>query len=196
MKKGDEHQNDKFKERREKYQAQWEAILLDCYLRLLIFARVFLQNNSSDELKRNYQPADLVHYTVARILYYSINPENVKNKLAYQKQVLQNIVTDLIRKAGKIRTNSIDDENYSEAEMPTENPDPLKNVENEKMLKVIAKVSYDLSDLEKQIFNLYLSGYSRKEIAEMINRDIKVVEHKLNAVIIKIKYRIKHYKDE
>jgi RNA polymerase sigma factor (sigma-70 family) len=192
MNQGDKYQDDKFKERREKHQAQWEIILMDYYLRLLGFARFVLQNNSNAVLKRNYEPEDLVNDTVERILHYSVNPEDIKNKWAYQKRILQNRIVDLSKKIGKMPTDSIDDENYSEAEMPVENPNPLKNLENEEMRKVLAQVTHDLSDIEKQIFRLYLKGHSRKEIAEILKRDVKVVRHVLNAVKVKIKYRIEH----
>lgn len=77
---------------------------------------------------------------------------------------------------------SLTDNSYNPEEI-------LFNVENEKDL--IKDVSKILTDFEVQVFELKINGFDYKEIAEILDKDIKAIDNALQ----RIKFKIKKMKD-
>lgn len=73
---------------------------------------------------------------------------------------------------------SLTDNSYNPEEI-------LFNIENEKDL--IKDVSKILTDFEVQVFELKINGFDYKEIAEILDKDIKAIDNALQRIKLKIK---------
>ena len=77
--------------------------------------------------------------------------------------------------------NIISDDSY--------NPEKqILDYENEKEL--IENIKSVLTDFEQQVFELKLSSFTYKEIAEILERDIKSIDNALQRIKIKIKEQL------
>ncbi|HYP42634.1 MAG TPA: sigma-70 family RNA polymerase sigma factor [Candidatus Nitrosocosmicus sp.] len=178
------------KQRRKLYQPTWETICLESYERLTGFAKYVWSNDANAILRRTYEPEDFVNATVERILFYSVNPESIKNKWAYLKQALKNLVIDLGKQVMLMPMDYIDDEDFSEDNLPVEQPSMWTDAENKDLQKILKQTTNDLNSTEKEIFKLFLDGYSCHETAEIMGRDINFIRYQLNATRAKIRYRV------
>ena len=63
--------------------------------------------------------------------------------------------------------------------------------QNANYLRILAENSTDLSDREKDLLTMHLCGFDTEEIAAALSEDVKVIRAEMNAVIAKIRYRVR-----
>ena len=51
-----------------------------------------------------------------------------------------------------------------------------------------------LNRRERDVFKLFLEGYTNDEIAARMNEDVRVINYELNAVWDKVRHRLEHRK--
>ena len=63
--------------------------------------------------------------------------------------------------------------------------------QNANYLRTLALNSTDLSAREKELLKMHLCGFDTDEIATAWGEDVKVIRVEMNAVIAKIRYRVR-----
>ncbi len=130
---------------------------------------------------------DLIQETYAKVLETSKNKDIVIQK-AYIYKIAQNLVIDKARKDKKFTQTSYEEENHSIPE--SDRPEGILNDEN--MQDKLKECIRNLSNQNKKAFVLHFyKGYSRKEIAEIMNISINAVEKNITRATLKIKEHMK-----
>ncbi len=142
---------------------------------------------------RSYDADDLVQETVCRALTYSENPENIKNTLGYLLRMMRNIWITKWRTENKANTESLDELQSKKAlkNHPTVEPDVFRILENQEFTLKLETLPGPLTTREKELLGLYLKGHTCKEIADILNEDVRLTRYDLNAVKSKVRQRIK-----
>ncbi len=134
-----------------------------------------LAMNSFDEEK------DTSFYTYAKmcierkIISQVVSSRRLKHKVLNDSLSLEN--TDE-NNTDYVYDKSLTDNSYNPEEI-------LFNGENEKDL--VKEVSDILTDFEAQVFELKINGFDYKEIAEILDKDIKAIDNALQRIKVKIK---------
>lgn len=134
-----------------------------------------LAMNSFDEEK------DTSFYTYAKmcierkIISQVVASRRLKHKALNDSLSLEN--TDE-NNTDYVYDKSLTDNSYNPEEI-------LFNGENEKDL--VKEVSDILTDFEAQVFELKINGFDYKEIAEILDKDIKAIDNALQRIKVKIK---------
>ena len=68
----------------------------------------------------------------------------------------------------------------------TSNPEDLL-IDRETEMEIRKKVDASLTDLEGQVFSLKLNGFSYREIADILDKDLKVIDNALQRIKGKVK---------
>lgn len=105
----------------------------------------------------------------------------------FAKVCIVNGIADTLRYIGK-KPADVSMEQLTDEEMPEsgENPQNLM-LDKEQSSELRHKIRFALSDLECQIFDLYLDGYAYTEIAEKTGKTPKSVDNALRRVKTKLK---------
>lgn len=134
-----------------------------------------LAMNSFDEEK------DTSFYTYAKmcierkIISQVVASRRLKHKVLNDSLSLEN--TDE-NNTDYVYDKSLTDNSYNPEEI-------LFNGENERDL--VKEVSDILTDFEAQVFELKINGFDYKEIAEILDKDIKAIDNALQRIKVKIK---------
>lgn len=134
-----------------------------------------LAMNSFDEER------DASFYTYAKmcierkIITQIVASRRLKHKVLNDSLSLENTDENNI---DYVFDKSLTDNSYNPEEI-------LFNIENEKDL--IKDVSKILTDFEVQVFELKINGFDYKEIAEILDKDIKAIDNALQRIKLKIK---------
>ena len=64
-------------------------------------------------------------------------------------------------------------------------------IDNEEEKKLINDIEVLLTDFEKQVFELKIAGFSYKEIAEILDKDVKSVDNAVQRIRVKAKSKLK-----
>ncbi len=134
-----------------------------------------LAMNSFDEER------DTSFYTYAKmcierkIITQIVASRRLKHKVLNDSLSLENTDENNI---DYVFDKSLTDNSYNPEEI-------LFNIENEKDL--IKDVSKILTDFEVQVFELKINGFDYKEIAEILDKDIKAIDNALQRIKLKIK---------
>jgi len=140
------------------------------------------------------QSQDLVQETILRCLIRSWDPEEIKAPLAYLFQCMRTAWIDSQRKNKKYEVVSLDDplnNELLEAKLIVES-DVLRSLENEELMKTLKANVGRLTASEKQLLDLWLRAFTADEIARELAEDVRVIRYELNALMAKIRYRLKH----
>ncbi|MBQ6892920.1 MAG: sigma-70 family RNA polymerase sigma factor [Clostridia bacterium] len=105
----------------------------------------------------------------------------------FAKICIVNGIADTLRYIGK-KTVDISMDDVTEDELGDGEYDPQDlMLDKEQFVQLRRKISLALSELELEIFELYLGGYSYAEIAEKIGKTVKSVDNALRRVKDKLK---------
>ena len=85
---------------------------------------------------------------------------------------------DLLADDAKSLENLLEDNNS--------NPEN-RIIENENINEIIKKIEKSLTDLECEVFELKISGFNYKEIAEILDKDSKAIDNAIRRIRIKAK---------
>ncbi|MBR6690515.1 MAG: sigma-70 family RNA polymerase sigma factor [Bacilli bacterium] len=127
-------------------------------------------------IERYHEQKDVLFYTYA--------------KKCIERKIISVVVASN-RNKNKILNESIsydDDENLLLRFIKSETPSPeeeMLNIELEEDL--LQKIKEKLTDLEEQVFNLLISGFKYKEIAEILDKDGKSIDNAIQRIKVKIK---------
>lgn len=133
---------------------------------------------------------DITQETFTRVIK---NTSLIENKRAFLYRVAKNVIVDQFRKKTNFLEISFDDNEYSDEKNQTENR--IIQDDQEKHLM------YEIDNLPKkrrQAFVLHImEGYSRKEVASLMNLSLNAVEKHISRASNQIKenIRIKEGKD-
>lgn len=75
------------------------------------------------------------------------------------------------------------------------NPEQIV-IGNEENTELIELVKKKLTDLEMQVFDLMLSDFNYREIAQMLDKETKQIDNAIQRIKAKVKEVIKNYKDK
>ncbi len=142
---------------------------------------------------RAYDAEDLVQETVCRVLAYSRTPEEIKNPRGYLLRIMRNAWIDKWAKEQTANTDSLEALQDANAlkNHPTVEPEVLRILENEELAESLRPLPRRLTQREELLFRLYREGYNDKEIADMLNEDVRLIRSNLNVVRTKVRQRLK-----
>ena len=84
-----------------------------------------------------------------------------------------------------------DDENKIIKYLQDSNPSPLEEVMDlETQENLLNKVKNNLTEFEEQVFELHISGFKYKEIAEMLDKTPKSIDNTIQRIKTKIKKQL------
>jgi len=175
----------------EEHQAEnriiWGQICIEAYPLLKRHARGLVNGNP-------YDIEDLVQDTVIRILRYGKDPNSIENQRMYLLRMMQNIWHDKrVQNARFGRLVSLDEtlSEETEAQLPVIEPTALRLLENLELVEQLNLNAGPLDQHERMLLQLHLEGRSNSEIAKSLSVDIQVVRCDLNAILAKVRYRLK-----
>jgi DNA-directed RNA polymerase specialized sigma24 family protein len=134
---------------------------------------------------------DLVQETVLRALFYSPNPERIRSPLSYLLTVMRHVWTDKWGHDHTAETESLDHlQDTKRLKHPAIEPDVLRILENEDLLKQLSDKRGPLTPREQLLLTKHLEGYNCAEIAAVLGEDKRLTRSDLNAVRVKVRYRL------
>ena len=105
----------------------------------------------------------------------------------FAKICIVNGIADTLRYIGK-KTTDVSIDALDEDELPESDDNPQRSALDKEQFKLLKrKIKDSLSELEFEIFEMYLGGYSYAEIAEKIGKSEKSVDNALRRVKDKLK---------
>jgi RNA polymerase sigma factor (sigma-70 family) len=142
---------------------------------------------------RSYDADDLRQETFCRALAYSENPECIRNPLGYLLRSMRNIWITKWHKENTAHMESLDElqDKMALTNHPTVDSDVFRILENEELAHQLKTIRGPLSDREIKLLELYLEGYKCKEMADILQENVRVIQSDLNAVKSKVHQRIK-----
>ena len=118
------------------------------------------------------------------ILFYTYAKTCIERKII-------SVVISSNRNKNKILNESIsydDEEHLLLKFIKDSNPNPEETVIGiEKEKNLLSKIEDNLTDLEQQVFELLISGFKYKEIAEILEKDEKSIDNAIQRLKAKIK---------
>ena len=131
-------------------------------------------------IERYHEQKDVLFYTYA--------------KKCIERKIIS-VVISSNRNKNKILNESIsydDEENLLLRFIKSQTPSPeeeILNIELEEDL--LQKIKEKLTDLEEQVFDLLISGFKYREIAEILDKDGKSIDNAIQRIKTKIKNVVK-----
>lgn len=187
----DHNDNDHNDNDQNEHRTFWAKTCEDLRQRLLAYA-LWLVNG------RDHEAEELVQETFCRTFMYLKDPETISNPFGYLRTILRNIWSTKWRKEGAAKTVSLDELLSKEAGQkplrsvePAVEPDMPRALLNDELREVVRVKQGPLKPREKLLLKLYLEGYTCEEIANILNEDVRLVRSDLNAVVAKVRYRLK-----
>jgi RNA polymerase sigma factor (sigma-70 family) len=148
---------------------------------------------------------DLVQETICRMLTYPRKPTEIRSPSDYLLVLMRNLWIAKRRRENRVNMESLDELLSKEEEQKQHRsavfavePDVLRILENDELKAelraMLRAIQGSLKPREKLLLALHLEDYSYKEIAYKLNEDMRVVRSDLNAVITKVRSRLKAVK--
>lgn len=178
----------------------WNPVLEDGQLRkrIITFAELHLPVQDKADAEDIFQQA------ILKAL--SVDPNRIEDKINYLLKIVQNLCYDRHKRpwrlapANAVLLDAQNNEDYEEPFMQLRDPKrgPVIDAEikeqNANYLRTLAMHSTDLSAREKELLKMRLCGFDNDEIATARGEDVKVIRVEMNAVIAKIRYRVRSKK--
>ena len=118
------------------------------------------------------------------VLFYTYAKKCIERKII-------SVVISSNRNKNKILNESIsydDDENLLLKFIKSQTPSPEEEVLNLELEEnLIIKIKSNLTDLEEQVFSLFISGFKYKEIATILDKEGKSIDNAIQRIKTKIK---------
>ena len=177
----------------------WNEVFEKLRKPMIVFAELRLPTQDKVDAEDIYQQAMLKAF--------KIDPNRIDDKVNYLKKIVQNLCYDRHKRPWRLSpalTVLLDAQHNEENEelLPMQIPDskrgPALDAEvkeqNEKYLRTLALHCTDLTEREKELLRLHLCGYTNKEITARKDEDVKTIRADMNAVMAKIRYRVRFMK--
>ena len=118
------------------------------------------------------------------VLFYTYAKKCIERKII-------SVVIASNRNKNRILNESIsydDDENLLLKFIKSQTPSPEEEILNLEIEEdLLIKIKSVLTDLEEQVFSLFISGFKLKEIAEILDKDYKSIDNAIQRIKNKIK---------
>ncbi len=136
------------------------------------------------------------------ITTYKENKENIF--FTYAKKCIEGKIISLIISANRQKnrllnesvslSDTLNEENIELGERIGDNSynPEYKLFEHENEEEIIKNLKKELTDLEEKVFMLKISGLNYREIAEILDKDAKVIDNALQRIKIKLKKMLKN----
>lgn len=133
----------------------------------------------------------------------SFRNEKEANFGTYAKICVQRKMTNLIKSTmsykNKILNDYIpidnDDEEPIDYILADNSSNPINMVEDyDFQTRILSKMDDKLSDIEKEVFELKLNGFTYKEIANLLEKDTKVIDNCIQRIKTKLKKILEEFK--
>ena len=145
------------------------------------YAGLYETLDDADDLR---QEAIVVFYN--SIMTYELDQNEVEFGL-YAKICITNALISQLR-ARKKRENERPSDIFSDDFFVRDSEDPLgKILEQESVKQLYSVIRKNLSDLEYRVWQLYMSGRSAKEIADIVGKDEKSVSNAIYRIRVKLR---------
>ena len=179
----------------------WTTVCEDGHLqrRLIAFAEQHLPKQDKADAEDIYQQAMLKAF--------NIDPNRIDDKVNYLFKTVQHLCYDRHKRPWRMspaitvlldvqHDEDNDEEPFMQLRDPKRGPvlDAEIKEQNAKFLRTLALRSTDLSAREKELLKMHLCGFDNDEIATAWGEDVKVIRAEMNAVIAKIRYRVRFKK--
>ena len=176
----------------------WNPVIEDGQLRkrFVNFAELHLPVQDKADAE------DIVQQAVLKVL--NIDPNRIDDKVNYFFKTVQHLCYDRHKRPWRLSpANTVlldaphNEDNDQERAMEIEDKKrgPMLDAEikeqNANYLRTLALNSTDLSAREKELLKMHLCGFDTDEIATAWGEDVKVIRVEMNAVIAKIRYRVR-----
>lgn len=126
----------------------------------------------------------------------SFREDKEANFSTYAKLCIERRIYSLVRNTraykNKILNESLsiedDEENYIDPFLADNKNNPESMVEeHDYQQNIILKLEQQLTDFEKQVFELKKNDFNYKEIAEILEKDVKAIDNAIQRIKIKLK---------
>lgn len=121
------------------------------------------------------------------ILFYTYAKKCIERKII-------SVVVSSNRSKNKILNESVsydDEENKIIKYLQDANPSPLEEVMDLELKEnLLKKVKSNLTEFEEQVFELHISGFKYKEIAEILDKNPKSIDNTIQRIKTKIKKQL------
>lgn len=176
----------------------WNSIFEDKQLRkrCITFAELHLPVQDKADAEDIFQQA------ILKVL--NIDPNRIDDKVNYLLKTVQHLCYDRHKRPWRLSpANTVildatpNEDNDQERAMQIRDPKrgPMLDAEikeqNANYLRSLALHSTDLGTREKELLKMHLCGFDNNEIATAWGEDVKVIRAEMNAVIAKIRYRVR-----
>jgi len=164
--------------------AVWSQACEDSYPRLLSYSRWLTKNTD--------EASGIVHDAVCKILKLAPNPDAIGDKLNYLLKSVHNAWVDWVREKCKVKTISLDDSDNEELQSKLVAPerDFCIKIDNEVYRRALLVELKRLDKREKQVFTLFLCGFTCKEISDRLGANVPLITYELNKVRNKVHQRL------
>ena len=175
----------------------WKVAIVRYYPKLMRYSRTLTGNHAdAEDLAQEACYRVLDRGTTPNVEDYRGTAPNAKDFIwGYLRVVVRNIFNDKLKKETKAEYHvSIDDE-YNR-DLHAQLVDTLasegmqKRLENQEFMNRLQASLGAISEHELTLLTLHLNGWTAKEIAAELGKDVRLVRYDLNAVRSKVRYRL------
>lgn len=179
----------------------WTEVYEDDHMRAQFID--FVTARLPDEEK--HRAEDIFHDALCRVAQYA-DAAKIEDKVNYLKKTIHNLCRDIYSGPRLLPANTeyLDaPRNYEEErwymQLRDPRPDPELNAEIKEQVEIylrrLEESCATLTERETKLLNAYFEGWTSAEIASAWGADIAVIRVLLNAIKVKIRYRLKHQHD-
>jgi len=140
---------------------------------------------------------DLVQDTIVRCLAYAPDPDRINEPRNFLIKIMYNVWLDRCRLRHRenqmLRLDDWETTELLEIELAVK-VDFWRRLESEELLKTLRDEQRRLSDRENLLLDLHFQGWTNQEIANSLGEDIRVIRINVNAVMAKLRYRLRNKK--
>ena len=171
----------------------WAEVCIELYSRLLGVAHRLTHDPAESQ--------DLVQETIMRSLTYTAYPQKVNEPLRYLCKLMRHVWLDGKRRHKAAIFVSLDhlltselpeSQNLFEIKYLCLKSDVQQLLENKEFVETLRANLEPLSFYERQLLNLRLREYTSDEIAKELGKNVRLIRSDLNALMAKIRYRLRH----
>jgi DNA-directed RNA polymerase specialized sigma24 family protein len=158
------------------------------------FSRRFTPDKPGRTDRKVYDIEDRVQDTIYRALFYSRNPEEIRDAQHYLSRMMHRVKID---NAKKYNESKIEDVDTLQSKDVRKNPhlavesDIPRIWKNKELLQELSNKQGDLTEREQLLLKLHLEGNNCEDIAEMLKEDVSRTKADWNALKAKLRYRLK-----
>ena len=136
----------------------------------------FIYGGDSDDL---YQLGLIGFYEAIK----AYDPSKSVEFSKFAKVCIHNKIMDAIKESGRKKHSPLNTAVGFDSDYAVESRDPEKIfLVREQLLSVYSAIDFKLSDYEKSVLNMYIDGFSYKDISQRVGKSVKSVSNAISRI--------------